>query len=390
MILHIGCFFERVKETATSGKNMKNFFVLLLLIPFLSLHAKYLTNKSCNECHEKIYEEFQSSQHAKSYFTDELHHKIADAASKKKYECAACHMPMANNLKDLISGEAKPDKNNKTHTDGVSCYFCHTIAYVKKAHKRNINIKARQAEGYKPTLYGRLVKPDDSDKHSSVNNPVYAKNACIGCHSHKLNDNNVTIFKAMDKNQDSLECIKCHMPELEGGAEKMDKRARGQHASHKFLGIRDKIFRSTGVDINISTKSDMLNIILTNKMAHPLIIQPARAKFLKIKLQRKGKIIWQNYQKDPSEDIQGYFAYSFKKNGKKIIVPATATEGHVHNLAAKSVKTLSYKTPSFQKGDEIIASLYVQLAKSDCLSAIDLKDKNLTKPSLIKEVKKRL
>jgi len=362
-------------------------YILLFSFVFgLHLWAKYLDNHSCEECHEKIYEEFQGSQHAKSYFTDELHHKIADAASKTKYECASCHMPMANNLKDLISGKARPDKNNKTHTDGVSCYFCHTIAYVKKAHKHNINIKSRQAEGYKPTLYGRLVNPDESDKHSSVNNPVYAKNACTGCHSHKLNDNNVTIFEAMDKNQDSLECIKCHMPEVEGGVEKMDKRARGHHASHRFLGIHDKEFRKTGVDINLSVSGESLDITLHNKMAHPLIIQPARAKFIKVEIRRAGKTIWQNYREKPEEDKQGYFGYSFQKEGKKIIIPATATSGSVHNLDAKSKLTLHYDIPPVQKGDEIVVGLWVQLAKSDCASAVTLEDKSLMKPELIKEM----
>ncbi|OQX76664.1 MAG: hypothetical protein B6D54_03455 [Epsilonproteobacteria bacterium 4484_65] len=363
------------------------YIVFYLLLLFSFSHAKYLDNHSCNECHEKIYEEFQSSQHAKSYFNDELHRRIADVADKKKYACATCHMPMADNLKDLLSGDARPDKNNKTHTDAVSCYFCHTIAYVKKAHKFNVNIKSRQADGYKPTLYGRLTHPDDSDKHSSVNNPVYAKNACTGCHSHKRNDNNVTIFKAMDKNQDSLECIKCHMPEVTGGAEKMDKRARGQHASHKFLGIHDPKFRATGVDINITAKDTKLEVKLTNKMTHPLIVQPARAKFLKIEIKRNGKTIWQNYKKDPSEDKKGYFAYSFKREGEKIIIPATATESSVYNLDAKSTKTLIYQVPKLQSGDIITVGLYVQFAKSDCASVIKLEDKTLSQPTLMKEVK---
>jgi len=364
---------------------VKNLFFVFFI--FISVtYAKYMDNHSCKECHENIYEEFESSAHARSYFTDELHRKVADAADKTKYECASCHMPMANNLKDLISGKARPDKNNKTHTDAVSCYFCHTIAYVKKAHKHNINIKARQAEGYKPTLYGRLVHPDESDKHSSVNNPVYAKNVCVGCHSHKRNDNNVTIFKAMDKNQDSEACIKCHMPEVAGGAEKMDKRARGHHASHKFLGIHDKAFRQTGVDINVSVSGTKLRVTLHNKMAHPLIIQPARAKFVRVQIKRDGKVIWQNYQKNPGEDKQGYFAYSFKKEGKKIIVPTTATSGTVHNLGAKSTMRLDYTIPTLQKGDHIVAGLWVQLAKSDCASAIRLEDKSLLEPVLIKEI----
>ena len=362
--------------------------ILFFSFLFLSFsYAKYLDNHSCDECHEKIYEEYQSSFHAKSYFDDTLHRKIADRVSTKRYGCARCHMPVANNLKDLISGKARPNKNNKTHTDAIGCYFCHTIAYVKTAHKFNINTKARQAKNYKPTLYGRLQNPDDCDKHSSASNPVYAKKVCMGCHSHKLNDNNVTIFRAMDKKQDSMGCIKCHMPEVSGGAEKMDKRARGHHASHKFLGIHDIEFRKTGVDIDITTTDKALNITLTNKMEHPLIIQPARAKFLKIEISRKGKIVWQNYLKDPSKDKQGYFAYSFKQDGKKVIIPAHATAGSVHNLNAKETKVLNYVVPTLKKADKVTIGLYVQLAKSDCAKEIDLKETNLTKVQLIKEIK---
>ena len=362
--------------------------LLLLSLFFSSLQAKdkYLDNHSCNECHEKIYEEYQTSAHSHSYFTNTLHQKIADSVSKEKYSCATCHMPMADNIKDLLSGKARPNKSNKTHTDGVSCFFCHTVAYVKKSHKFNINTKARQAKGYKPTLYGRLSKPDDSDKHSSASNPVYAKKVCMGCHSHKLNDNNTTIFRAMDEKQDSISCINCHMPEIAGGAEKMDKRARGRHASHRFLGIHDKEFRKTGMDINITTAELKLIVTLKNKMTHPLIVQPARAKFLKIEINRAGKIIWQNYEKDPSEDKQGYFAYSFTQEDKKVIIPAHSTGSTVNNVDAKSSKVLKYDTPVLEKGDKISVALYVQLAKSDCAKVISLKESNLPESSLMKEV----
>jgi len=366
--------------------------ILLFLLFFVSLFAqsRYMDNHACKECHEGIYEEYQHSMHAKTYFNDELHRKVADKADPNRYECAVCHMPMADNLEALVSGKARPDRHNKTHTDAISCYFCHTIAYVKKAHRYNVNTKARQAENYKPTLFGRLVNPDESDKHSSVSNPVYAKQVCTGCHSHKLNEHNVTIFKAMDQKQDSLSCIKCHMPEVAGGAEKMDKRARGQHASHRFLGIHDKAFRKTGIDINVTAFENRIEVTLYNKMTHPLIIQPARAKFLKIEIVRNKKVIWRNYQTDPSEDKQGYFAYSFKKNGKTVIIPATATEGSVNNLNTKEKRVLQYNVPLLEKGDVITVSLYVQLAKSDCARVIKLEDKSLMEPSLIKNVTLKL
>jgi len=352
------------------------------------IQAKYMDNHSCKECHEKIYEEYQTSYHAKGYFDSALHKKIADKVSTKTYVCASCHMPMANNLEALISGKARPDAHNKTHTDAVSCYFCHTIAYVQKAHTFNINIKAKQAKGYKPTLYGRLSNPDEGDQHSSTStNPLYAKKVCMGCHSHKLNDNNVTIFKAMRQDQESLGCIRCHMPTLLGGVEKVDKRARGVHVSHKFLGIHDVEFRKTGVDINVSIKGSRLSVRLYNKMEHPLIIQPARAKFLKIEVQRAGKVIWRNYEKEPSEDKQGYFSYSFKENGKEVIVPAHATEGRAHNLEANETKMIHYNIPKLQKSDKVIVGLYVYLAKSECQKVIDLSgNPSLTKEQRIKQV----
>jgi len=369
-------------------------FPLFIFLLFTTCFAqtKYLDNHSCNECHEKIYEEFQTSHHSKGYFNDELHRKIADEVSDKKYACATCHMPMANNIKDLISGKARPDKSNKTHTDAISCYFCHTIAYVKNAHKFNINTKARQAENYKPTLYGRLTNPDDNDKHSSASNPVYGKKVCMGCHSHKLNDNNVTIFRAMDKKQDSESCIKCHMPEVEGGAEKMDKRTRGSHASHKFLGIHDREFRATGIDINITNSLDSIEIQLTNKMDHPLIVQAARVKYLELKVIRDDKVIWKNFKNDPREDEKVCFEYEFKdKHGKKIIIPATAS-GHlrVNNLSARESKTYKYKNIKLKKGDTIQASMYVRFAKEDCQKAIKLEDEKFKKEHLIKMVKHKI
>jgi hypothetical protein len=367
---------------------LKILVLFILLFNFAS--SKYLTNESCKECHEKIYDEFQSSQHSKTFFNDELHKKVANKINQKKYSCAVCHMPGADNIDDLIEGNAKVDSKNPTHTDAISCYFCHTIAYVKKTHKFFVNKQAKQAEGFKPTLFGTLKVPDQTDKHSSVKSPIYTKNACKGCHSFKVNDYNTTIFNAMEEKQDSLECIKCHMPQIKGGNEKINKKARPTHISHKFLGIRDAEFRKSGVDINITTKDDNLLVSLKNKMAHPLIIQAARAKYLEIKIKRDGKVIWQNYKKTPSEDKQGYFAYSFKKDDKKIIIPFYATSASANNIEAKKTRILTYKTISFKKGDTIELSFWVKLAKDDCKKEVDLKDKELLKPLLINRVIKKL
>lgn len=360
--------------------------VLLFITVCVYPKDKYFDNHACYECHDKIYEEFQGSMHSKGYFNDELHRSMADKVSTKKYTCAVCHMPMADNLAELVSGKARPDKNNKTHTDAISCYFCHTIAYVKKAHKFNINTKARQADNYKPTIYGRLAKPEDNDKHSSSSNPIYGLKVCMGCHSHKLNDNNVTVFRAMSEKQNSIKCIECHMPEIRGGAEKLDKKARGHHASHKFLGIHDKEFRAKGIDINIIVTNDIIEVNLTNKMGHPLIIQPARVKYLEVQVFRKEKVIWRNYKVIPNEDKEAFFEYKFKdKKKKKLIIPTSAHVGTMNNLGMGESKTLRYQDIKLKKGDVIKVTMFTRLAKKDCQKVIVLKDKKYNKAYILKE-----
>ena len=118
-------------------------------------------------------------------------------------------------------------------------------------------------------------------------------------------------------------------------------------------------------------------------MAHPLIIQAARAKYFKITQTRSDKVIWQNYKVHPRDDAQAYFSYSFKKDGKKVIIPATATSSEVNNIEAKSEKTLTYTLSDLKKGDKIEVVLYGKLAKDDCQKVLDLNDTSFTKEMLI-------
>jgi len=360
---------------------MKLLYIFLLLSSVL--YAKYLSNKSCKECHEDIYYEYQGSYHAKTYFNDELHRKVANKANSKTYDCAVCHMPASPNLKELVNGEAQPNEHKVQEHDAISCIYCHQIAYVKKSHEHNINIEAKSVEGYKPNMYGSLENPDDSDKHAMLNNPIYDKNVCLGCHSHKRNKNDVLIFQAMQENQDATECIKCHMPLIAGGPEKNNKRGRLQHHSHTFAGIHSLEMMKQAVKIDVTTQKNKLLVTIENKMPHPLIIQAARLKYLDIKIIRNGKVIWKNFKKSPLEDKQGAFHIEFLDDkNNEVIIPSFATKrGFVNNLKAKETKTLTYNTPTIKKGDTISVELYVVLAKPNCTKVINLDDPNLTKPT---------
>jgi hypothetical protein len=297
-------------------------------------------------------------------------------------------MPSAPNQKELANGTAKPSKIDKRDSDAISCFYCHQIAYVKQEHLKNKIILTRQVEGYKPTIYGSLKNPEESDKHTMTHSPIYDKYACSGCHSHKRNSHDVLIFDAMNDKQDSTECIKCHMPLVDGKVEKMDKKSRLKHHSHTFDGIHDSSMRKKGIDINLDISKNTLHVELKNKMPHPLIIQAARLKYLEITIKRGEKIVWRNFKKTPLEDKKATFKIDFLgKDGKPVVIPAFAYKrGFVNNIGAKKSKTLSYKIPILEKGDIITASMYVILAKPSCQKSLKLQHSELVTPMLLKRV----
>jgi len=364
---------------------MKKIILLLSILASL-LSAKYLTNKSCKECHEDIYYEYQSSYHSKTYFNDELHRKVANAVSTETYDCGVCHMPAATTLKEMEIGEKQPTKTSVEQTDAISCFYCHQIGYVKQAHKKNMNFTSKNVEGYKPSMFGSLDNPDESDKHEMSKNPLYKQKVCLGCHSHKRNSHDVMIFNAMEDNQDSTECIKCHMPNIDGKVEKMNKRGRTKHRSHTFVGIHNLEMRKDALAISIITTNNTIEVTLTNKMPHPLIIQASRLKYLKLNLIRNNEVIWTNFKKSPLEDKQGSFIIEFSDiDGKFVSIPAFAYKrGFVNNLKGKEKRTLKYNVPNVKKGDIIKASMFVILAKPSCSDELNLEDKTLTKPLLMK------
>lgn len=365
---------------------MKLILIFTLFTSLLS--AKYLSNESCKECHEDIYYEYQTSYHSKTYFNDELHRKVADKVSTKTYDCAVCHMPGAKNIDDLVKGNARPNEHSKEQTDAISCFYCHQIGYVKQAHERNINYISKKPEGYKPSMFGSLPDADDSDKHEMLNNPIYKKNVCLGCHSHKRNTHDVLIFDAMKDNQDSTGCIKCHMPYVPGPVEKTNKKGRTEHRTHDFAGIHNAEMIKQGVDISINADANNIDVTLENKMPHPLIIQASRLKYLELVVIRDSKVIWKNFKDSPMEDKKGAFVTEFlDENDKPVAIPAFSYKrGFVNNLEAEEKRTIKYEVTELKKGDIIKASMYVILAKPSCQSELDLKDKSLFEPKLMKSI----
>ena len=331
--------------------------ILLMIFLSFSLEAKYLDTQTCKECHEDIYyEHTQSMHHKSSLFKDEVHAKVKNAVNKDKYSCALCHMPGSSNLRALMKGEEQPDERDKRQLDGVSCYYCHQIKDVYHSQKYNINISSA-VDGQKPTMYGNLVNPDDSDKHKAASNEIYKNSkVCMGCHSHKQNGLGFEVCRTQEKEAPQSDCIKCHMPKADGANEKFNKKGRSEYATHTFLGIHspEMVKKAVKLDLEYDKENNKLYVMLTNMMGHYIITHPMRLKFVKTVIKRDGKVIWSNFKKSPLEDKEATFLIVLKDKDEKPTIPNKAVGYKINqNLKAKASKTIVYNVPKLQKGDTI-------------------------------------
>ncbi|QFR48515.1 hypothetical protein FJR48_01740 [Sulfurimonas lithotrophica] len=360
---------------------MKIILSLLLLYSFSFSLNQYPSSESCNECHENIYREHAKSMHHKSsLFKDEIHAKVKNAVNKDKYKCAICHMPATKNLRAVMSGEEQPNPKSYRQTDGVSCFFCHQISkiYDSKAHK--INFSNYNGEK-KPTVFGNLKKPYESNEHHSKNNEIYKNSeVCMGCHSHKQNSHGFEVCNTKNQYDKTSDCIGCHMPSTPGTIEKKNKGLRESYKSHEFLGVHSNEMVKKAVKLELSYKDEKINLIISNKMGHSIITHPMRLKFAKTVVKRDGKIIWSNFKDSPLEDKKATFIIVLKDAKDNPSMPHEAVGYKINqNLKAATSVNISYDI-KLQRGDEITTTWISYIVNPKIAKKLDIKTKELIKP----------
>lgn len=366
---------------------MKYLFLLMISIT-INASTSYPSSESCNECHDNIYREHTTSMHHKSsIFKDEVHAKMKEATSKDSYKCALCHMPAATNLRSIMSGEKQPDPNDYRQTDGVSCFYCHQISkiYESKAHK--INFSDYKGDK-KPTVFGNLKKPYESNEHESQDNEIYKNSeVCMGCHSHRENSHGFEVCNTKDQYDKTSDCIGCHMPKISGTVEKKNHGMRKEYASHNFLGVHSQEMVKKAVKLELSYKNEVLELVISNKMGHSIITHPMRLKFAKTTILRDSKIIWSNFKESPIEDEEASFIIVFKDVDGNTSMPNKAVDYKLNrNLLAKETKIIKYKVPKLQKGDEVKTLWISYIVNPQIAKKLDITTKDIVKPYIGEEV----
>lgn len=122
----------------------------------LSGLIRMFDSSSCKECHEKIYEQWEKSHHARPlmglndqiFITGYLRHgplavQPGEKATKKNFPCFKCHLPQIKHATDAVAAEIadavlRGDKSTIRKLN-ISCLVCHNDkAVVHSAPQKNV------------------------------------------------------------------------------------------------------------------------------------------------------------------------------------------------------------------------------------------------------------
>ena len=145
----------------------------------------------CKSCHPAIWQEWESSMHAKAW-VDEIYQAAAKQIANRETKCDQCHAPQPI----LITGVGKmPKLRDKQREAGVSCLVCHLDAHGA------MNGPAASAETY---------------FHANVTNSIYTEptTLCGTCHGQQSvpEHDQVSSFLNSKFAEGDTSCATCHMP----------------------------------------------------------------------------------------------------------------------------------------------------------------------------------
>ncbi|MBF0519688.1 MAG: hypothetical protein HQK92_08190 [Nitrospirae bacterium] len=319
----------------------------------------FMSSQKCSACHPAIFKEWSSSMHGKSSLhKDSAHAAMYNAflADMQKdnieagYNCATCHMPMADNITDIISGKIKPDEKNLLEQDGVGCTFCHRIENTMLGKDRNTCVINKDGSFF-------VSKPKDKSPHKMASNPMFSNGElCLGCHGFFVNSKNFTICAMKDEGTGN--CLSCHMQKIAGEPALLSTAT--EHTSHAILGGHDEEMLKKAVTLDVRSDGKNLHVRVKNNTAHAFpSTMPMRMAFVTVTFRDyAGKALWTNIKENPvADDKQSVFVKVFK-GGDKTGVPAWKADAVAFDTRLKAAEERHLTYP-ITGGDVKTADVYI-------------------------------
>lgn len=352
--------------------------IILFISLCVSLYAnnkahQFAPSSDCKECHPKIYEEFSSSMHGNSTIQKDPIHKAVWELQKNqtkidRYACGKCHTPAANDLdKMLTKGEqVMPQADNPTHQEGISCAYCHRIESIELHKQSNTNIISKDEKKY----FGNLNNHIDSPYHGIIsegNEHMKNGNVCIGCHSHKMNKNNLNVCSTnIDNELDGANCVSCHMPKVDGSISSLYE--TNKHTFHGFAGSHFHSDMLTKyVNLSLLRQIDNFIVNIDNQTSHSLLLHPLRTGVLKVTIHRGKEVI----------DMQPKLFVRVLGKDDKPAMPWVADKVIKHTMITANEKRSIKYDFKIQAGDIVDVTLGWYLVAPKALEKLGLKDEEV-------------
>jgi hypothetical protein len=233
--------------------------------------------------------------HARSYsnpsFQASYIKVLVDKGKQTGGLCLKCHAPLAS-LEGNLEFESAPA------AEGVSCWFCHSVASVNS----DANIDNYYNLDSSGTYYGPFaaVNPED---HPVTQSDLHLKpELCAGCHQY-TNANGVGVLETLSEwqqspySKDEVYCQNCHMPIMVDLSVVDGKDIRGYYVTaHEFLGGHSRINLSNAVTMvtDVTRQGQQLTVtvrITNTESGHKLPTGvPIRKLVLQVVLKKRTNV----------------------------------------------------------------------------------------------------
>lgn len=262
-----------------------------------SLDKAFPSSNKCKRCHERAFEEWETSPLSRSIhspaFRASLEEYLSFSAAKDKAVCFRCHAPQVNEFADQVQTFVSQAQSGDPQLDGVGCAQCHLIKQVD----RNAHPPVPKYELGK-TLFGPYRDAVPNLAHQSMELELFRKSdLCLNCHQSVPSAANLgksnELLGAWTTSQavkGGKECQTCHMPEQVGESANGEKKRKV--ANHSFPGrigkLRQEAARLT-LDTAVKGDQTTVTVVVQSLVPHNLpTTHPAWASVV-LDLAIKGK-----------------------------------------------------------------------------------------------------
>lgn len=329
----------------------------------LALEKAFPSSNKCKRCHERVFEEWETSPLSKSIhsptFRAAIDEYLTFSAGHDKALCFKCHAPHVNEFLDQASTFVGQVQSGDPTFDGVGCAQCHLIKQVDRTSQPPM---PKYELG--KTLFGPYKDYVQNLAHQSMESELFRKSdLCLNCHLSVPAAANLGKTNDLLGNWDASRAVKsgkacqtCHMPEQVG--ESANGENKRKVANHSFPGRIGKLRQEAAkVEISTDVKGEQTTVAVSVQSLVPHNLpttHPGWARVI-LELAIKGKNL-----KTVFADQRVYGRTYVDAKGQKTVFDFEATrvsEDTVLKPEETRVETFTFPTPKDTRSFDVEASL---------------------------------